>query len=308
MKNLHLTLLALMLSLFAWSSMTLAAESKELYKPFILAGYEQGTIGDVSKKVSDKLIKAGFEIVGEYSPYPDAHIIVITNSDIKATAAKSPMGAFGAGQRVTLTKADGKIQVSYTNPVYISNVYRMSGDLSSARSALEKALGNNSEYGPKEGLPAKELRDYQYKWLMPYFTDTLDLASYSNQKVALEKVNKFLANNKAGVSKVYEIDLPGKEESVIGVAMSGKDKDDCSGDQYIMSRIDFKKIKSTGHLPYEVVISKGKVYALPAEFRIAINFPDLSMMGSNSFASIMCAPDSIKYALTKAVGGSIDEF
>jgi len=29
-------------------------------------------------------------------------------------------------------------------------------------------------------------------------------------------------------------------------------------------------------------------------------------MGSNSFASIMCAPDSIKAALTKAVGGKLE--
>lgn len=75
-----------------------------------------------------------------------------------------------------------------------------------------------------------------------------------------------------------------------------------------MSRIDFKDVRSTGHLPYEVVISNGQVYALPAEFRIAINFPDLSMMGSNSFASIMCAPDSIKETLTKAVGGSYEAY
>jgi hypothetical protein len=45
------------------------------------------------------------------------------------------------------------------------------------------------------------------------------------------------------------------------------------------------------------------VYALPAKFRIAINFPDLSMMGSHSFFSIMCAPKSIKKALTAAAGG-----
>jgi hypothetical protein len=74
-----------------------------------------------------------------------------------------------------------------------------------------------------------------------------------------------------------------------------------------MDQIDFKKLKSTGHLPYEVVISKGTVYALPAEFRIAISFPDLSMMGSNSFASIMCSPTAIHEALTISVGGEFEE-
>lgn len=307
MKNLRLLILPLLMILLSWSANTLAGDADKTYKPFVLAGYEQGSMDSVKKKISDKLNQGGFEIAGEYSPYPNAHIIVVTNSEMKAAAAKSKLGGFGAAQRVTLTTEGDKVQVSYTNPVYVSHVYRMNDDMSGIRAALEKALGASSEYGPEDGLTGKDLRDYQYKWLMPYFTDTLDLASYSSQKEALDKINAIFQQNKTGVSKVYEISLPGKEETVIGVAMSGANGNDCSGDQYIMSRIDFKKLKSTGHLPYEVVVSKGKVYALPAEFRIAINFPDLSMMGSNSFASIMCAPDSIKSALTAAVGGSQED-
>jgi len=306
MKNLRLVILPLSMMLLTWSANTLAADAAKTYKPFVHASDAQGSMESVKKQVSDKLSQAGFEIAGEYSPYPNAHIIVVTNSEMKAAAAKSNLGAFGAAQRVTLTKDGDKVQVSYTNPTYVSHVYRMKADMAGVRAALEKALGANTEYGPEAGLTGEDLRDYQYKWLMPYFTDTLDLASYKSQKEALDKINALLQKNKAGVSKVYEINLPGKEETVIGVAMSGPN-DGCSGDQYIMSRIDFKKLKSTGHLPYEVVVSKGKVYALPAEFRIAINFPDLSMMGSNSFASIMCAPDSIKSALAKAVGGNLSE-
>ena len=142
---------------------------------------------------------------------------------------------------------------------------------------------------------------------MPYFDDNLDLADYGNQQIAIEKVEAALKNNKVGVKKVYRIDLAGKEETVIGVSMAGLGNLDCSGDKYIMNEIDFKKVKSTGHLPYEIVISKGAVYALPAEFRIAISFPDLSMMGSNSFMSIMCAPLAIQEALTVAVGGEFVE-
>lgn len=306
MKKLQLTLVTLCIVLFGWSAQGLAADSKT-HKPFIHAGTEQGSMDSVKQKVSDKLKGGGFEIVGGYSPYSDAHIIVVTNDEMKTNAAKSRLGAFGAVQRVTLTKAGDKIQVSYTNPVYVSHVYRMKGDMVGVKAAMGKALGAAKEYGPEDGLTGEELREYHYKWLMPYFTDTLDLASYGNQKDALNKINAIFKQNKTGVSKVYEVSLPGKEETVIGVAMSGGNNNDCSGDQYIMSRIDFKDLKSTGHLPYEIVISGGKVYALPAEFRIAINFPDLSMMGSNSFASIMCAPDSIKAALAATAGGSIEE-
>ncbi len=275
---------------------------------YILAATTSGSVKAVSASTKDKLTKAGFEVVGEYSPYPSANIIIVTNDELKANAAKSDFGAFGAAQRVTVTKVGNEVQVAFTNPVYMANIYRMKGDLKSVAAKLKKALGFKKEYGPDEGLTAAQLRDYQYKWLMPYFTDRLELKEFGNQQVALQQVEKALTSaNKAGVKKVYRIDIPGKQETVFGVSMAGPGDIDCSGDKYIMDKIDFKKIKSTGHLPYEIVVSKGTAYALPAEFRIALSFPDLSMMGSNSFASIMCAPTAIQEALTTAVGGTYVE-
>jgi hypothetical protein len=67
-----------------------------------------------------------------------------------------------------------------------------------------------------------------------------------------------------------------------------------------MKEIDFKPLRSTAHLPYEILVSKGAVQALHAKFRIAVNFPDLSMMGDHSFMRIRCAPDSIEKALAAA--------
>ena len=288
-------------SLF-YAASGIAADAK--LKTFILAEKKSGDVASIVAETKVKLSNAGFEIVGEYSPYDTATILIVTNDELKTNAGNSDFGAFGAAQRVTITRVDNEVQVAFTNPTYMSHAYRMKSDLASVTEKLKSTLGNLQEYGPDTGVTVKELRDYQYKWLMPYFDDRLVLADYGNQQVALEKVEAALAkNNKAGVKKVYRIDLAGKEESVIGVSMAGPDNVDCSGDKYIMGKIDFKKLKSTGHLPYEVVVAKGRVYALPAEFRIAISFPDLSMMGSNSFASIMCAPTAIKEALTIGVGG-----
>lgn len=285
----------------------IAADAK--LKTFILAEKTAGTVAAVTAATKSKLTKAGFEVVGKYSPYDTATILIVTNKTLKANAASSDFGAFGAAQRVTITKAGSEVQVAYTNPVYMANAYRMKGDLSSVAAKLKSTLGDKGAFGPDEGVTAADLRDYQYKWLMPYFDDRLELADYGNQQIAITKVEAMLAkDNKAGVKKVYRIDMNGKEETVIGVSMAGPDNLDCSGDKYIMGKIDFKKLKSTGHLPYEIVISKGTVYALPAEFRIAISFPDLSMMGSNSFASIMCSPSAIQEALTTASGGEyVDE-
>lgn len=288
-------------SLF-YAAVSVAADAN--IKTYILAEKAAGDVATVTAATKAKLTQAGFEIVGQYSPYKTATILIVTNNELKANAKNSEKGAFGAAQRVSITKAGNEVQVAFTNPTYMSHVYRMKGDLKSVTAKLKSALGSKAEFGTEAGLSAKALREYQYKWLMPYFDDPLELADYGNQQVALTKVEAALAsNNKGGVKKVYRIDMDGKDETVIGVSMTGPGDLDCSSDEYVMDKIDFKKLKSTGHLPYEVIVSKGKVYALPAEFRIAISFPDLSMMGSNSFASIMCAPTAIEEALTMGVGG-----
>jgi len=79
-------------------------------------------------------------------------------------------------------------------------------------------------------------------------------------------------------------------------------------DKFIMNEIDFKPLRSTAHLPYELLVRGGKVEALHARFRIAINFPDLSMMGANSFVNIMATPDAIFETLTNVAGGSYEDY
>ena len=298
-----------LLLLLSFAISTTASAGDKTFKPFILAKTLPSTnIDNIASQTIKKLTDNGFTLAGQYSPYKDTRVLVITSKALREHAAKSRMGAFGAILRVTLTLTDGAIQLAYTNPVYMAHVYRMKNDLADITGKLATVLGSEKEYGPDEGLTKDDLRSYQYKWLMPYFTDLHELGDYGSQESALAEIEKRLATKPGGVSKVYRVDIPGKQESIIGLALPGPESNECSGDQYIMSRIDFKKIKSAGHLPYEVIVSSGKVYALYAEFRIAINFPDLSMMGSNSFASIMCAPEAIKSALTKATGRKSEEF
>jgi len=298
------SMLFVLMNMFA----VMAIAKETMLKPFVLAETVTGAeITAVAKNIGNKLQQNGLDLAGQYSPYPGTIIMVVSSDQLRQHASQSELGAYGAIQRISLNKTDSGIQVSYTNPTYMAHAYRMKTDLADVSAKLAKLLGHEKQYGSEEGLSKDELRSYQYKWLMPYFSDRHELVEYKNQQLALERIETILASKAGGATKVYRVDLPGKEESVFGVQLSGPPSNGCSGDQYIMSRIDFKQIKSSGHLPYEFVVSKGKVYALYAEFRIAINFPDLSMMGSNSFASIMCAPEAIKTALTNAVGGKQGE-
>lgn len=289
--------------LLFWGLLATSLQAAETLMPFTLASTEAGDVAVVADAVKSKLKSAGFEVVGEYSPYNDATVIVVTSPELKSAAAKSEFGGYAAGQRVSITKVNGEVQVAYTNPVYMSNAYRMDANLNGVAAALKTALGAKEVYGPAEGLSRKELRTYHYMFGMEYFDEPSVLAEYGSYDEAVSGVEKALAAKKGGVSKVYRIDVPGRPETEFGVAMTN----DCSSDKFIMSNIDFKPIRSTAHLPYEMLVSGNKVYALYARFRIAINFPDLKMMGDNSFFKIMCAPDAIEKSLIRAAGGKSAE-
>ena len=278
-------------------------QAAELLKPFTLASTGSGDVASIVTDVKAKLGGAGFEVVGEYTPYTDATIIIITSDALKAASAKSKFGGYAAGQRVSVTKINDEVQVAYTNPVYMANAYRMSVDLKDVMAKLQSALGSMKAYGPEDGLTAKDVRKYHYMFGMEYFDEPSLLAEYKSHGDAITAVEKSLAAGKGGVSKVYRIDVPGKDESVFGVSLTK----DCSADKFVMGHIDFKPVRSTAHLPYEMLVSGKNVYALYARFRIAINFPDLKMMGDNSFFKIMCAPDAIEEALTLAAGGKVIE-
>ena len=292
--------LASLLVLFLLSS---AVAEEALLKPFVLGSHGPGTVVEKTAGVKAALAAQGFAIAGEYTPYPDATIIVTTNDELLSNAAKSELGGFGAAVRVSVTRVKDEVQVAYTNPVYIANAYRMKNDLSGVASKLAVALGKQEEFGAK-GLTAKKLRSYHYMLGMEYYNEPSVLAEYSSFEEAAAAVESGLAAGRGGVTKVYRIDVPEKKEAVFGVALKGAtEADKYMDDKFIMSVIDFKDIRSTAHLPYEMLVSGNKVYALYARFRIAISFPDLSMMGSNSFMNIMKSPEAIRKALTQAAGG-----
>jgi len=288
----------LLSALFLLSTAAMAEDA--ILKPFVLASKGEGSLAGITGQVKSALTTAGFAVVGEYMPYPGADILIVTSDELKKNAAASEFGGYGAVQRVSVTAAGKEIQVSYTNPVYMANVYRMKDDLSGVAATLAQALGKIEEFGAK-GMTARQARKYHYMVGMEYFDEPSLLAEYGSYEEAVQAVDAKLSSNKNGVSKVYRVDVPGKQESVFGVGMKGGGDTKSMDDEFIMKEIDFREIKSTAHLPYEMVVSGNKVYALYARFRIAINFPDLSMMGSNSFMNIMKSPEAIRHALQNTV-------
>lgn len=275
-----------------------SVQAAEKLKPFVLASQKAADLNAEISRVKAALAGAGFQVAGEVSPYKGTHIIVVTNDELKKNAAASKHGGYGAMQRVAISKVDTQIQVAFTNPVYMANAYRMKDTLGGIRDKLKSALGYVKDFGAA-GIEAGDLRKYHYKIFMPYFDDPYEIKSFGSYEDAVKAVEKGLAAKAGGVSKVYRIDIPGKKETVFGIHMTKE----CSGDEFIMKKIDFGAIKGAAHLPYEVLVSGNEVFALHGKFRIAISFPDLSMVGNNSFFSIMCAPGEIEDALETMVKG-----
>lgn len=277
-----------------------------LLKPFVLGSKGPGEVAQAVEAAKAKLTQNGFTIAGSYSPYPNATVIAVTNDEMRSTAAKSEHGGFGAAQRVSVTKVGNEVQVAYTNPVYMAHAYRMAGDLKDTAAKLQAALGKVEEYGAR-GLTAEKLRKYHYTFGMEYFDEPNEFVKYASYEEAVKAVEAGLAAGKQGVTKVYRVDVAGKKETLFGVAMKGEgEAGKFMDDKYIMSEIDFRDVKSTAHLPYDILVSDNRVYAQYARFRIAISFPDLSMMGANSFMNIMKSPEAIREALSLTVGGKKD--
>ncbi len=287
---------------------SMAVQAASEMKPFILASTTSGNVSDQVDGVKKALSDNGFEVVGAYSPYPAAHIIIVTNNGLKKMAASHERGGYAAVVRVSITKVGEQVQIAYTNPPYMAAAYRVKGDADSVKNALKTALGSVKEYGSADGLDADDLGDYHYTLGMEYFDDFYKLAGYNSYKAAVAAVEKGLAARAGGASKVYRVDVPGEKQTLFGVALSSETTGNkYMDDKFIMTEIDFKDIRSTAHLPYDILVTGEKVEALHARFRIAVNFPDLSMMGANSFMSIMPSPDAIKTSLTQAAGGEVKD-
>ncbi len=300
MKKILLSFLMLLFSV--------ASNADEKLKPFIYAYTATGDVASLEQQLAKQLRVGGFDVVGKYVPFEGTTIIAITNDVLLSNAAASEFGGYGAVQRIALVKKDDGIQVSYTNPTYMAHAYRMNSDLNGVTQQLGKIIGNEHQFGPKNGLTPKELRSYHYMFGMEYFDDTDEhlIFEADSYQQAVDNIEANLANKVAGVGKVYRVDLPGKDETVFGVSLNApNDSARAMDDAYIMSEIDFKDERSAAHLPYEILVSGSDVYSLYARFRIAINFPDLSMVGSNSFMNIMSTPDAIKDALTIVAGGKV---
>ena len=270
---------------------TVAAAKEEVIRPYVLAAEKPGALVEIAAQTRETLTQAGFEIAGEYPVSEAAHVIAITSEALRAAAAKTPDGGFGAVLRVSLTQSGEVVQLAYTNPPWVANICRLAAEPEGVAAAMEKALGRVEEFGSKSGFTAEKLRSYHYMVFMPYFDEQVVLGTFASSAEAAAKLEAGLAASQEA-KLIYRVDVPGTEQILFGVAiLAGPGADDT-----VMKITDTGARRHTAHLPYEVLVAGGRVTMLHGKFRIAQSFPDLTM---GTFMKISGAPDGI----AKVLGG-----
>lgn len=296
--NTRLTTLILSLLLAA------TAMADTTYQPFVLASVSDGGLKAGVTSTKNALEEAGFEIAGKYKPLDNAVVIVATHDLLKKAAAASDRGGYAAGQRISVTERDGKTEVAFINPLYIQYAYRLEADMQPALDLLSETLGNVESFGAEKKMTAKKLKKYNYMIGMQKFDDPSELASFPSHEAALAAVENGLAREGDALTLVYRIDIPGKDQVVYGVGMkatSAAEEEVDIDEGFQMSIVDFEGYSKIAYYPYEILVNGSDVEALHMRFRMAVHFPDLSMMGEHGFTKLMSSPGATEDALENLV-------
>jgi hypothetical protein len=195
---------------------------------------------------------------------------------------------------MALTVSETGTEISLQNPEYWGNAY-LQDEYPIAESTFKELLSrlldafssgsSNIAFGSSQEFSAEDLREYHYMFSMPYFEDQVELGEFESHDQALETIEKNLRNSDNCI-KVFRQTIGNRETVLYGIGLKGD-----TGEGHFLPIIDIAEHKHTAFLPYELLVKGNKVYMLHGRFRIAVSFPDLTMM---TFGKIMSTPGDIE--------------
>jgi hypothetical protein len=292
----------IMMILLLCSTQVFAADDK--LKPFVLGAVTQTTMDEALNDSKKSLVAAGFQLLADYEPFGGHHVLVATHPKLIAIAKNTERGGYGAVQRIGLSAHGDEVEVSYVNPLYLQNAYRLEGDMQEIADMLAKTLGASDTFGSRKGLTARKLKKYHYMISMPYFDDPYQYDEFNSYEQAVSEVETRLNNPDDGLSLIYRLDIPGKQQTIFGVGMkqSNPAEEDID-EQAQLGVVDFERPSKIAYLPYELLVNGNEAEALHMKFRMAVHFPDLPMMGKHGFTKLMSSPGAIDDAFENLIEG-----
>jgi len=278
-------------SLFISSNYTNAQE----LSPFINVGDYDGNIAQTTQQVKTALQTKGFKILGEYNSKNSAKlkVIVFSRKDLQTTVLKvKDRGVLAAALKVGLKFNGTTTNISYLNPEYIFNAY-LGNNYATYKTGLKTVekdvtsalspLGNINE-GFGGSLEIKKLRKYQYKMMMPYFTDPVVLQEFESFEEGVKIIEKNLAAKKGNTKLVYKLKFSSSKVAVFGIALLDKEK----GENVFLPIIGESHLAA---MPYEIILQNKTATILHGRYRIALHWPELTM---GTFMKIMSTPGDIE--------------
>ncbi|MFH1851184.1 MAG: hypothetical protein ABIA75_02460 [Candidatus Neomarinimicrobiota bacterium] len=268
-------------------------------RPYILIAETEWAVPEIAAALKAGLQRNNFQVLGEYQPARDVDrwVVVITAPELLAAVGEvGGLTGFAMALRIGITREADLTQITCVNPLYQGNAY-FQGDYplveeyytafyQRLKTALQDlGIRKWSEFGSEDGLTADRLRKYHYMLGMEYFNDVVKLNTLDDFASAVQTVesNESLSEN---VEIIYSIALAGQELKLYGIALSGD-----LGEDAFLPVIDTGTPRHTAFLPYEILISGADVFMLHGRYRIALAFPDLTMM---TFGKIMTTPGDIE--------------
>jgi uncharacterized protein (DUF302 family) len=266
--------------------------------PYIKIGTTDKTISETATEIKGALQREGFDILGSYNPEDSQNLMVIvfSSKDLQHTVLQvNDRGALAAALKIGLKSDGAKTTITSINPHYLFNAY-LRGEYSKHEASLEKVVVKlrsaltpfNQENKPFGGsLSAKELQNYHYKMMMPYFTDPVTLKKFNSFEEGVNTIKKNLAAKKGKTKLVYELKFTDDKIAVFGVGLLDKEKGEAA----------FLPIIGEDHIaamPYEIILQDNVATMLHGRYRIALHWPELTM---GTFMKIMSTPGNIEDTL-----------
>lgn len=283
-----------------FSMMTLIVNtlaSQENLSPYFEITGIKGNATEIQVQLVEAISSNGFEVIGEYHPANNEKLTVIcfTNDELKKLSLQfEDRGALASVMKVATIENNDTLTVSFLNPEYMFLAYwgqQLDGQekmLKEMSDEVKNVFGSVGELKPFGGeIEAKDLPDYRYMMMMPFFDDPEELNEFDSFEEGLEVIRKNLSDGKGNTVKVYEQLFEGEKIAVFGVGLWDTEE----GEAHYLPIIGEDHI---ANLPYEIILQGKEATMLHGKYRIALYWPELKM---GTFMKINSTPGDIEDVL-----------
>lgn len=263
--------------------------------PYYYFGENQSAnVSSVSKAISDN----NFEIIGTYNPMEDKDITVIafTNKQlIEQTHKVKDRGALAAILKVAVINENGKANIYLLNPEYIFWAYlrdeMKNNNVSDPLMEVDKKIKDVLELlgtSPIEtggNISRSDLSKYRYMFGMERFTNPVNLKTFTSFEEGLKTIRNNAGNGDTKL--IYQLVDTKKQTAIFGIGLLNSDE----GEAHFLPIIGKDNAAA---LPYEIILQRKEATMLHGRYRLALHWPELTMM---TFSKIMSTPGEIENQL-----------